>query len=160
MKSSKNALKRPRKNYALFSRKFIHWPFFTVSHPRSQAQFQTQFQFFPTKICRHGHVDEMSGKEKAHTFSTHKLFEKAVNPNQPVNQNKMFISGFRVEHKRFCSVNRPVVPGSTDPDQSKKFMFMCLFLFLKWAVLVEVSVLKNAYDDSRSGSTFGSWKRI
>ena len=35
-------------------------------------------------------------------------------------------------HKLFCPVTRPVLLESTrprDPHQSKKFMFMCLFLF-------------------------------
>ena len=65
-------------------------------------------------------------RKKAHTFLTSKILGKAVKrgTTSRLTRRKCSFSWF------CCPVNRPSVPGSTDPDLSKKFMFMCLFLFL------------------------------
>ena len=75
-----------------------------------------------------------SGKKKAHEYLTHKLFEKAVNSGTTsrLTRKKMFdFPGVGGEHINvFVRLTGRLSQGQPDPNQSKKLMFMCLFLFL------------------------------
>ena len=62
-----------------------------------------------------------------------KLFEKAINPGTTsrLTRRKCLFSWFRMRtHKWFVRLTGRLSRGQPDPQQSKKFMLMCLFLFL------------------------------
>ena len=74
-----------------------------------------------------------SGMKKAHKLLTHKLFENSVNPatSSQLTQGNAYFLEFGGEHINFfVRLTGRLSRGQFDPHQSKKFMFMCLFLFL------------------------------
>ena len=87
-------------------------------------------------ICR---GCQYSGKRNVHTYVN--FLKRRLTTGQPAGwpEEKAPFPWFRRKHKNFfVRLTGLRSPGHPDPDQSRKFMFMCLFLFLNMSNVTTV----------------------